>query len=106
VRCNLKRVLPEEPQTMTNLLCRNRVADFSRWKAIFTSHAQAHRDAGLQLQSLWRAVEDPNNIFFLFEVTDESLARAFISNSAAAEAAQASGVIEGEYHFLESAAGY
>ena len=77
---------------MTSLLCRNRVKDFSRWKAIFASHAQAHRDAGLQLQGLWRAVEDPNNVFFLFEVTDASLARAFIANPTAAEAAQASGV--------------
>lgn len=91
---------------MTILLCRNRVSDFSQWKAIFASHAQAHREAGLQLQGLWRAVEDPSNIFFLFEVTDESLARAFISNPAAAAAAADSGVIEGEYHFLKSAAGY
>ena len=88
---------------MTYLLCRNRVSDFSKWKAVFASHAQAHRDAGLQLQSLWRAVEDPNNVFFLFEVTKASLARAFISNPAASGAAAASGVLEGEYHFLDSA---
>ena len=91
---------------MTNLLCRNRVSDFSRWNAVFASHAQAHRDAGLQLRGLWRAVEDPDNVFFLFEVTDEGLARSFISNPAAAEAAAASGVLEGEYHFLESVAAY
>jgi len=30
-------------------------------------------------------------------------ARAFISNPAAAEAAKTSGVLDGEYHFLESA---
>jgi hypothetical protein len=91
---------------MTNLLCRNRVRDFSQWKAVFASHAQAHRDAGLQLRSLWRDVEDPNNVFFLFEVTDADLARAFISNPAAAEAGAASGVLDGEYHFIESAAAY
>jgi len=91
---------------MTNLLCRNRVSDFSRWMVIFTSHAQAHRDAGLQLRALWRDVEDPDNIFFIFEVTDADLARDFISNPAAAQTAAASGVIEGEYHFLESVASY
>ena len=91
---------------MTNLLCRNRVSDFSEWRAVFTSHAQAHRDAGLQLRALWRAVGDPDNIFFIFEVTDANLARAFISNPAAAEAAATSGVLEGEYHFLESVATY
>ncbi len=91
---------------MTNLLCRNRVSEFSKWKAVFTSHAQAHRDAGLELRCLWRAEGDADNVFFLFEVTDAGLARAFISNPAAAEAAVASGVLEGEYHFLESVAAY
>jgi hypothetical protein len=51
-------------------------------------------------------VGDPDNVFFLFEVTNAGLARAFISNPAAAEAAAASGVLEGEYYFLESAAAY
>jgi hypothetical protein len=43
---------------------------------------------------------------FWFEVTDPAKARAFISNPAAAEAAKTSGVLDGEYHFLESSAGY
>jgi len=88
------------------MLCRNRVADFAKWKAVFASHAQAHRDAGLRLMNLWRGLEDVNNVFFLFEVTDMTKARAFISNPAAGEAAKTSGVLEGDYHFLESSAGY
>jgi hypothetical protein len=91
---------------MLEMLCRNRVADFSKWKGVFDSHAQAHRDAGLNLKEIWRAVEEPNNVFFLFEVTDNGKARAFISNPAAAEAAKTSGVLDGEYHFLESSTGY
>jgi len=91
---------------MLVMLCRNRVADFAKWKAVFASHAQAHRDAGLRLMNLWRSLEDPNNVFFLFEVTSLDKARAFISNPAAAEAGTASGVLDGEYHFLESSAGY
>ena len=91
---------------MLVMLCRNRVADFAKWKAVFASHAQAHRAAGLRLMNLWRGLEDANNVFFLFEVTDMAKARAFIGNPAAAEAAKASGVLEGEYHFLESSAGY
>ena len=91
---------------MLVMLCRNRVADFAKWKAVFASHANAHRDAGLRLMNLWRGLEDVNNVFFLFEVTDMTKARAFISNPAAGEAAKTSGVLEGEYHFLESSAGY
>jgi hypothetical protein len=91
---------------MTYMLCRNRVADFAKWKAVFGSHAEAHKDAGLQLAKVWRGLEDPNEAFFLFEVGDMEKARKFISNPKATEAAQSSGVLEGEYHFVEDAAGY
>lgn len=91
---------------MVVMLCRNRVADFSKWRGLFDSHAQAHRDAGLHLTGIWRAVEEPNNVFFMFEVTDDKKARAFINNPAAAEAAKTSGVLDGEYHFLEATSGY
>ena len=91
---------------MLALLCRNRVQDFARWKALFDSHAAAHRAAGLRLRSLWRGHEQPNDVFFLFEVTDLAKARAFISAPEGAEAGRASGVLEGEYHFIESGPGY
>ena len=91
---------------MTYLLCRNRVADFSQWKAVFTSHAQAHQHAGLRLMHLWRGVQEPNNVFFLFEVASVEKAQEFISNPEAAKAGEASGVLEGEYHFVEDAGGY
>lgn len=91
---------------MTYMICRNRVADFSRWKAVFTSHEAAHQDAGLRLVSVKREVEEPNNIFFLFEVANIERARQFINDPEAAKAGAASGVIEGEYHFVEDAGGY
>lgn len=75
---------------MTALLCRNRVEDFSKWKAVFDSHAPAHRAAGLGLTNLWRELGDPNNVFFAFDVADLAQARAFISNAAAAEAGKSS----------------
>jgi hypothetical protein len=86
--------------------CRNRVVDFDKWHAVFASHAQAHRDAGLVLLNLWRGLDDPEEVFFVFEVTNMKKAREFISNPAAAAAAKGSGVLEGEYHFLESGVGY
>jgi hypothetical protein len=92
--------------TMTYMLCRNRVADFARWKAVFASHAEAHREAGLKLIKVWRALDDPNNVFFVFEVASLEKAKAFISNPEAAKAGEASGVLDGEYHFLEEAGRY
>jgi hypothetical protein len=90
---------------MIYMLCRNRVADFLRWKAAFASHEAAHHDAGLRLVNTWRGVEEPDNIFFLFEVTSMDRAREFISNPESAKAGEASGVIDGEYHFVGDAGG-
>jgi len=91
---------------MIVMLCRNWVADFTKWKAVFDSHAAAHRAAGLNLRGLWQELGDPKHVFFLFEVSSLEKARAFISDPAAAEAGRASRVQEGEYHFLESIEGY
>ena len=86
---------------MYDLLCRNRVEDYSRWRQVFDSHAEAHREAGLQLIHLWRELEDPANIFFVFRVSSVDRARAFIRDPAAAETGAAAGVLDGEYYFLE-----
>jgi hypothetical protein len=87
---------------MIAMLCRNRVSNFAHWKTVFDSHAQAHRAAGLHLRDLWREIEDPNNVFFLFDVADTAKAKAFINDPAAAQAGKVSGVLEGEYYFVES----
>ena len=87
---------------MVVMLCRNRVADFEKWKSVFDSQTLSVRETGLRLMNLWRDMEEPNNVFFLFEVTDTDKARAFITNPAAAEAGKTSGVLDGECHFLES----
>ena len=55
---------------------------------------------------LWRAMSDPNNVFFLFEVGNLDKAKAFINVPGASDAAKESGVIEGEYHFLDDSGGY
>jgi len=86
------------------MLCRNRVRDFAQWRGVFASHEAAHRNAGLRL--LWLCVEKPDNVFFMFEVASMEKAYAFIANPDAAKAAQASGVLDGEYHFVEDAGGY
>ncbi len=93
---------------MIYMLCRNRVADFSRWKSVFASHQAAHEQAGLRLVHLWRGVEEvddgePHNVFFIFEVASMDRARTFISTPEAARAGEASGVIDGEYHFVADA---
>lgn len=56
--------------------------------------------------NLWRSLEESNNVFFLFEVADLEKAQAFISDPSAPEAGTASGVVDGECHFVESTPGF
>ncbi|AXK40070.1 hypothetical protein [Crenobacter cavernae] len=91
---------------MIYMVCRNRVADYARWKMVFDSHAKAHRAAGLELVHFWRSLEDPNNVFYVFEVADIERARAFVKRPGSEEAAEAAGVLDGELHFVARAAGY
>lgn len=88
---------------MTYMLCHNRVADYERWKTIFETHLESQETAGLQLLHLWRSIDEPNNVFFLFEVLDRETAQAYISTPEAAKVGEESGVLDGECHFLEDA---
>ena len=88
------------------MLARSRVKDYVVWKAVFDSHAQLHRGAGLTFVGLWRCVDEPNNVFFMFEVADKDRAEDFCNSPESVQAGQDAGVIDGEYHYVESAPGY
>ena len=55
---------------MTRMICWNEVKDFAAWKSVFDSHADAHTEAGLTLEGLWRDIDDPNEVIFIFQVSD------------------------------------
>lgn len=88
---------------MTQLIGRNKVRDFETWKAIFDSHVEAQRESGLVLRRLWRRIEDPNDVFFIFDVRDIEEATAFMNAPEAEEAGRDSGVVEADYYFVEAA---
>lgn len=84
----------------TYMLCRNRVADYDAWKLHFDSFRQAQRAAGLELLHLCREMEDPSNVFFLFEIRSVEEARAFLNAAENREAGKRAGVLESELHYL------
>ena len=88
------------------LLCRNKVADYEKWRAVFESHADAHRAVGLNLEDHWVDADDPNQVFFLFSVDDRGKAEGFMAAPQAAEGAEASGVIDGDFWFVREADRY
>jgi hypothetical protein len=78
---------------MHYLLVKHRVADFARWNAVFESHAEAQRNAGLHLLQLLRDTSEPNLVVMLFRADDPGKARAFTGSPKAGESAKASGVL-------------
>lgn len=88
---------------MNYMVCRNHVQSYEHWRKIFDSHAAAHAEAELKLVHVWRKTKHPNDVFFVFEIGDMEKASAFINAPTAEDAGVDSGVIDGEYHFVESA---
>lgn len=79
---------------MTYLFCRHKVADFDQWKRVFDAHAEAQREAGLHVEKVLRNVEDPNEVFMFFRVTDIEKARAFVTAPEVPDAQTESGVVD------------
>ena len=86
---------------MVRMICRNKVKDFLVWKSVFEENLPAARDAGLELETLWRGLDDGDEVFFNFKVPDLDGARAFIADPAAADAGERSGVIDGNWWLVK-----
>ena len=84
------------------MLCRNEAANYSQWKKVSDSHAEAQRPSGLHLQRLWRGLDDPHEVFMLFDVTDLEKARSFVTSPNVPDAERLSGLLEQpDIYFME-----
>jgi hypothetical protein len=88
-----------------HLLVRNTVKDFDTWVKVFREQESAGTAAGLELEQLWQSANDPNTAWFVFKVESRERADAFMAAPESAEAGRNSGVVDGEYHYLESVLG-
>ena len=84
------------------LLVRNKVRDFSTWHAYFVADSAVAAEYGVTLVCLWQTVDDPNDVFFLLDVEDVDRANAFMARPESQEIGVRSGVIDGEFHYLEA----
>ena len=91
---------------MQYMLCRNRVRDYEKWRAVFNADADAHREAGLILANIWRESDHPDTVHFLFEVHSQPKAKAFVSAPEAGDQGRKAGVIDGDYRFLDPVSRY
>jgi hypothetical protein len=86
---------------MVHMLCRNRVRDYAAWRRVFDSNEDAAREAGLHLRHVWRSIDDPDEVWFLFEAENRERAEAFVNDPAEAAVGEEAGVIDGDIRFLE-----
>lgn len=82
------------------LLVRNKVKVFDHWKSVFDANLEPPQAAGLILSEMWRSVDDPNEVYFLFDVEDRARAEAFMKAPESQAIGVEAGVIEGEVHFV------
>lgn len=83
------------------LLCWNEVRDYARWKAVFDTDGARARAAGLIPVAVWRDVDAPRIVHFLFDVQDRARAEAFMVDPASVRSGEAAGVVGGAVAFVE-----
>ncbi len=83
------------------LLVRNKVEDFTKWREYLVADKTPAEDYGLKLVSLWQSMDDPNEVFFLLDVADVDRANAFMARPESREIGEKSGVIDGEFHYIK-----
>ncbi len=87
---------------MTYMLVRHKVADFSRWKRVFDAHAAAQQASGMKVEKVLRNIDEPNEVFLLFKVSQIEKARAFVSSPEVPQAMQDSSVLDDpDIYFLD-----
>ncbi len=79
---------------MRYLLVRHKVADFTRWKRVFDSHAAAQREAGLTVKHVLRNMDDLGEVFLLLGMEDVEKARRFVTSPKVPDAQAASTVVD------------
>lgn len=85
------------------MLVRNRVEDYTRWRQVFDKDTERGLAYGISLAHMWRCTEDPNNVFFVLNIGDLEKANEFLTSPESAESGEASGVLDGEFYYVESA---
>jgi len=86
---------------MPHILGRFKIDDIEAWKKVIQADRSHHLKAGIHFQQVWKNVDDPREIFFLFKIDDAKRARASLEEAGALDRQkQARGEIP-ELFFLE-----
>jgi hypothetical protein len=87
---------------MKYLLIRNKVADFPKWKRVYSAHVARRQSAGLKELHLLHSVDGPDEVVLLFKVKNITKAKAMLSSADLRMAMKKAGVIgKPDFFFLK-----
>jgi len=75
------------------IIVQHRVRDFDAWKPVFDEHGDVRRRHGATGHTLYRNLEDPNDVTVVNEFPTRQQAEAFASDPSLKEAMERGGVI-------------
>lgn len=78
---------------MIHAMVRQNVKDFDAWKKVFDEDAANRKGAGSMGGHVFRALDDPNNVFVLLEFDDLDKAKKFMGSDSLKEAMKKAGVV-------------
>ena len=78
---------------MVYILVWHKIADWDKWKPVFDKDEDERKSYGVHLRKLFRSVNDPNEIFCLFDAPDENAANACINRPHLKDLMQSAGVV-------------
>ncbi|HEY3421452.1 MAG TPA: hypothetical protein VGK23_12950 [Methanomassiliicoccales archaeon] len=78
---------------MIHAIVRQNVKDFDAWKKVFDEDAGNRKTGSSKGGHLFRALDDPNNVFLLLEYEDLDKAKKFMNSDELKEAMKKAGVV-------------
>jgi hypothetical protein len=82
-------------------LVRHKVADYDRWYEVYAQDTEARIESGFHEMRIFSQMDDPNNVFILFEVDDLEKAKERMDSQELRDKMQEAGVMDKpDFYFL------
>ena len=78
---------------MALAITHHKVADYDAWRPVYDADREARNSAGVKELGVYRSVQDPNDVYLLFEVSDVEAFQKFGQSPELAEKMREGGVI-------------
>ncbi len=92
---------------MAHMLVHHKVRDFGKWKPVFEGHLSTRKTGGSKSGAVFQNIEDPTDVFVLFEWDSAENARKFSMSEDLKKTMEKAGVVGVPHiHFLKEVQKY